>query len=97
MAYERFDHGPLETYEIVWNSGHVEQVRCHQVSLPAQGIFAMSGGLTFGPSQPAARRITIHGEISGKWRLILDAPEEDIRSIRLITTPERIPDEAVPS
>jgi hypothetical protein len=35
-----FDHGPIDTYEVIWNSGHVEYVQAHQVLMPQDGMVA---------------------------------------------------------
>ena len=87
MSLER---GPLLTYEIQWQSGHVETVQAHQVLLPLSpnGIF----GEAFGASQQpkVAPRVTFHGEFDGHWRMVLTALAEDIRSIRDVTASERI-------
>lgn len=81
-----FDRGPLITWEIIWQSGHVERVRGHQ--------FSTSGGdslFSSGPPQP--RRFYIHGEFGGHWRLILSGLEDDIRTVREITADEPVPED----
>lgn len=77
-----YDHGPLQTYEIAWRTGHVERIDAHQVTFP--------GSL---PAMLAARpqknpHIQFHGEIDGKWMLILSALEDDIVRIRNVTQTE---------
>lgn len=88
------DYGPVQTYEITWRSGHVEQVLAHQVTWPNRGISIASGlfgALTTETTQSNYSRIQFHAEIDGKWLLTLAADEDDIASIRLVTTPEAIP------
>lgn len=75
-----FDHGPLQRYEIIWKSGHVEEIACHQVMLPALSMLPLFGIETREPS----RRLTLHGQIDGHWKLILDADYDDISTIRLL-------------
>ena len=36
-------------------------------------------------------RIRMHAEINGRWTMTLQAREEDIRAIRLVTGGEQIP------
>lgn len=69
-----FERGPLRDYEVTWTNGHVEIIKCHQVMLPTTGL-AMFG-------EKGRDRYTFHGEIDGRWILILDAPAEDIRMVR---------------
>ena len=83
MTYEKYDHGPLQTYEITWRSGHIETVQGHQVSHTGGPTAAMFGG----PDKPG--RFHIHGEFDGHWRLMLSALEDDVVVIRNVTTPER--------
>lgn len=73
------DYGPLRTYEITWQNGHVEKVQGHQVQF--------SGGGMFGEPEP--KRFTIHGMFPGRhWRLVISAPEEDVRIVRDVTEGE---------
>lgn len=72
-----FDRGPIRTYEIIWKSGHVEQIQAHQVLVPRPPLFG----------EPPSDRddvYTFHGEIDGQWLLILAAPAADILSVRLV-------------
>ena len=78
---ERFDYGPLQTYEITWQNGHVERVQGHQV-LHSGGVESLFGR----PEKPS--RFSIHGEFEGHWRLIITAPEDDVRIIRNVTAGE---------
>lgn len=68
------DRGPLTTYEITWMSGHVERVQAHSVMYP--NTFSILGG------PGGKQRVQFHGEIDGRWRLVLSALDEDIRTIR---------------
>lgn len=83
-----YDHGPIDTYEIIWNSGHIEYVQAHQVLMPQDdAITDMFSGL-FGSTRANVKprsTWTFHGEIDGHWRLVLHAPAEDIRSVRNVT------------
>lgn len=74
-----YDYGPLQTYELVWRSGHVEQIQAHAIHLPQSSLDLGSFG--------------VHGMIDGRWTLVLVADEADIKSIRLVTTGEPIPGE----
>lgn len=90
-----YDYGPVQTYEITWRTGHVEQVLAHQVSWPTKGI-AVAAGLysdmvTTVDQQLNYSQIQFHAMLNGKWLLTLAADEDDIRTIRLVTTPEAIP------
>ncbi|GIE46393.1 hypothetical protein [Actinoplanes lobatus] len=87
-----YDYGPVDTYEITWMSGHIERVLAHQVSYPAAGMALMRsmGAVTVGV-EGGAPRVRMRAEINGRWTLTLSAREEDIRTMRLVTEPERIP------
>jgi len=61
-------------------SGHVETIRAHQVIMPSRFAFA--------PDQPGDDRIMFHGEINGRWMLILAAHSADIRTVRNVTVTE---------
>jgi hypothetical protein len=78
---KRFDHGPLQTYEVIWASGHVERIQAHQVTYPL-------GMAMFGPQPDRREFISMHGEIDGHWRLQLRVPADDILVIRNVTTTE---------
>jgi len=75
---EHYDYGPIQTYEIVWRSGHIENVLAHQVTYPGLGAEALYGRVR------TYRVIEFHGEIEGKWRLTLRADEDDIQTVRLL-------------
>ena len=79
-GYEKYDHGPLRSFEITWKSGHVEKVQGHQVMLTG------GPGLFGGPDRPT--RFTIHGMFGDHWRLVISALEEDIRIVRDVTEGE---------
>ncbi|GAA4221402.1 hypothetical protein FHR32_005071 [Streptosporangium album] len=82
-----YDYGPLQTYEVTWTSGHVERVHCHQVSYSGD-----SGGLDalglIGVKTKNERRVHLHGQINGRWLLVLSARETDIAALRLVTVGE---------
>lgn len=71
------ERGELDTYEITWNSGHIETVIAHQVSWP-----------NIMNNRPSV--VCMHAEINGHWTLTLQAREEDIRTIRRVTVPENV-------
>jgi len=78
-----FDYGPIQTYEITWKSGHIETIQAHQVAWP----FGDSGffiGAALGVATKDEPRIRFHGEFDGHWRLVLDAPVDEIHTIRLL-------------
>jgi hypothetical protein len=77
-----YDHGPLQTWEVVWKNGHVEEVQGHQCLLPTRSLFS---------GESERERVTFHGEIDGHWKLVLDVDYSEISSIRLVTAPEAIP------
>lgn len=83
MSYEKYDHGPLQTYEVIWKSGHIETVQGHQVSYTGGATMAILGG----PEKPC--RFRIHGDFDGHWRLMLSGLEDDTVAIRNVTEPER--------
>jgi hypothetical protein len=80
------DRGELQTYEVVWTSGHTERVPAHQVSWTN----ALQRSL-FGDKPAVPTRIRFHAEIDGQWLLVLDALEQDIRTVRLVTQGEGVP------
>ncbi|MDG4791945.1 hypothetical protein O7626_39725 [Micromonospora sp. WMMD1102] len=86
-----FNHGPVQTYEITWMSGHVETVPAHQVSFPHAGMLAAAAFSGHVPADGGAPRVQIHAEIDGQWWLMLSAREEDIRTMRNVTGGERLP------
>lgn len=88
-AGDRYDHGPLRTYEVTWRTGHIETVQGHQVSTTeALDMFAHPGE----PRRPV--RFTIHGDFPHgdrfHWRLVLSGLEDDVLTIRDVTTPEQV-------
>lgn len=75
------DRGPLHRYEVTWANGHVEYVEAHQALMPAPpSIFG-------GDDRPPVW--AFHGEINGRWRLVLSAPAAVISVVRDITLTER--------
>jgi hypothetical protein len=77
------ERGPLHRYEVTWANGHVEYIEAHQCLIPQASFLSIRDDV-----QP---RWTFHGEIDGVWRLILTAPEDQIRSVRDVTITERAP------
>ncbi|MEU7972197.1 hypothetical protein AB0B48_09150 [Micromonospora sp. NPDC049089] len=88
-----YDHGPVQTYEITWKSGHIESVLAHQVSWPRRGMALVAAGMLtgLGDDQPKPSVIHFHAEIDGHWLLTLSAHEDDIQTIRLVTQAEVLP------
>lgn len=74
-----FEYGPLREYEVTWTNGHVETIKAHQVLLPQ--TFLWSDYMRNGGAE-RRQRYTFHGQVDGRWILILDAPAEDIRMVR---------------
>jgi hypothetical protein len=74
-----FDRGPLLTYQVTWRSGHIEEIRAHQVLWPIDmpDMF----GTTKTKDVP---RVRFHGEFDGHWRLVLVADAADLLSVRLL-------------
>lgn len=79
------DRGPISTYQVIWKSGHVEEIQAHQVMWPDHASSLFGGAPAKNP------RVMFHGEINGQWQLVLAAPEDDITSVRLMTS---VPEEA---
>lgn len=72
------DRGEPAVYEITWESGHVERISAHQVAWP--------GNTSFLSANPGPSRITFHAYVEGRWTLMLQAREADIRTVRNVTT-----------
>lgn len=81
IAPEKHDYGPLQAFEITWSTGHVETIHAHQVSYP--GSFA-----SFFGGAPRTPQIHFHGEIEGRWTLVLSCLEADLTRIRNVTQTE---------
>jgi hypothetical protein len=82
MSDERFDRGPLQTYELIYTSGHVERIQAHQVVMPQTELPDVFG------IQVRTRheaRWTFHGEFDGRWTLVLSVPESDVKSVRNVS------------
>lgn len=73
------ERGPLLDFEVTWRSGQIETISAHQCTLPSPRIFGLDDG------NDDQRRITFHGEIGGRWQLILTAPEAEILTVRNVT------------
>jgi hypothetical protein len=74
------DRGPLDTYQIIWQDGRIEEIQAHQVTT-CRSYTAINDGLEFTPDEEIAR-VEFHGEFDGRWKLALSAPAKDIRVIR---------------
>lgn len=85
-----YDYGDIQTYEIVWRSGHVERVLAHQVTYPGAGAELLHGRTR------TYRVIEFHGQIDGRWLLTLRADEDDIQTVRLVTEDEPLPASPLP-
>lgn len=87
-----YDYGPLQSYELIWKTGHVETVHGHQVSFDSAGMSALSGVLATGrrPVQ-LEPKFRIHGMIDGHWRLVIAAPESELGTIRNVTERAALP------
>lgn len=86
-----FQRGPVDRYEIVWRSGHIETVLAHQVSWPQNGMYAFGGRVVMLTEHQGPAQVHFHAEIDGKWKLTLVADEADIQTIRLLTADETLP------
>lgn len=82
------DYGPLRTYEITWQTGHIERVQGHQVLFDSavEGFPTLEGHVIH-YEHP---RFQVHGEFDGHWRLVIAAPEADLLSIRDVTEREEV-------
>jgi hypothetical protein len=81
-ADEKYEYGPLRTYQITWKSGHIEEVQGHQVMISG-------GDDLFGQSTRRPVRFTIHGMFPGDdWRFVISGLEDDVICIRDVTEPE---------
>jgi hypothetical protein len=74
------NYGPLQTFELTWKSGHIEQAQGHQVIFESMG---------FVPTENP--RFMIHGMFDGHWRLVICAPETDMISVRNVSEQEARP------
>lgn len=74
------DRGPLQSYEVTWRSGHIETIRAHQVIMPSR--------FSFLPGEKQDNRVMFHGEIEGRWMLVLAADADEILTIRNVTVTE---------
>lgn len=81
---EKYDYGPLQTYEVIYASGHVERVQAHQVMMPPSDG-GLAGFLGVDVQTKREGRWTFHGEFDGRWMLVLSVPETDVKSVRNIT------------
>lgn len=79
---EKYDHGPLQTYEVIYTSGHIEQIQAHQVIMPPSDLGGFFG---YDVQTKQEGRWTFHGEFDGRWMLVLSVPESDVKSVRNVT------------
>jgi hypothetical protein len=82
QAAERFDYGPLQTFELTWTGGHVERIQAHQVAYPG------NAAILFGHEPNAEPVIEFHGDFDGRWRLVLRVHAKEIRIIRNLSVTE---------
>lgn len=82
---EVYDRGPLQTYEVIYNSGHIERVQAHQVMMPPSDTGFLGGLFGVDVQTKKEGRWTFHGEFVGRWMLVLSVPETDVRSVRNAT------------
>jgi len=80
---EHYDHGPLQTYEVIYTSGHVERVQAHQVLMPHDDFDI--GGFGIRTVSQLEKRWTFHGEFAGHWRMVLSVPAGDVKSVRNVS------------
>lgn len=84
--HSSYDHGPLNTYEIIYTSGHVEHIDAHQVTMPERDIFPFSlGGVLADPQRKKRSGWTFHGGIDGRWEFLLFVDADDVHSVRNLT------------
>jgi hypothetical protein len=98
MDFEKYDHGPLRTYEITWKSGYIETVQGHQVMFGSDKLNLGAGmfGAATAVREELEPRFTVHGEFDGRWRLVISAPEKDLLAVRDITDREQVPGGSAP-
>lgn len=86
-----YENTPPQQYEVTWQSGHVETVIAHQVSHDSlrTRVAALADGAF--ATEAVGQRIKFHAEVDGRWTLQLSALEEDIRTIRNVTSGEPTP------
>lgn len=82
---EKYDRGPLQTYEVIYTSGHIERVQAHQVIMPPSDSGFLGGFFGVDVQTKREGRWTFHGEIAGRWMLVLSVPESDVKSVRNVT------------
>lgn len=80
---DKYDHGPLQTYEVIYTSGHVERVQAHQVLMPHDDFDF--GGFGLRTDSRLEKRWTFHGEFEGRWMLVLSVPAADVKSVRNVS------------
>lgn len=73
------ERGPLQTFEVMYTSGHVERFQAHQALMPSAIPHL------FGVANDRAGRWNFHGEFDGQWMLVLSIPEAHVVSVRNVT------------
>ena len=74
---ERFDYGPLRTYEVAWRTRPPEMVQGHSIVFDSSAIFTGRADI--------APRFKIYGMFGESWRMVLMGLEEDVTCIRDVT------------
>ena len=77
----KYDHGEPDEYEIVYKNGNVERIKAHQAICPSRITFTSMG---------SREHFMFHGEVDGKWRLLLTVDPNAVVSIRNWTRLEGI-------
>ena len=72
------DRGPLIPYQVTWASGHIETIEAHQVMMPMPRS-------PFDRTRDIPERVMFHGEIDGRWGLILSAAASEIVTVRRLS------------
>jgi hypothetical protein len=73
------DRGPLQTYRVNYkDTKQYEDFLAHQVLVPPAGWF--------GDKSPRDDFFLLHGEIDGKWQLVLAIHADKVESIQNITS-----------
>jgi len=80
------ERGPVNEYEVIWKTGHVDRLMAHQVSWPGGASDAIFGRGTVRPE-----RVRFHAEVDGRWTLMLDAPADEISTVRNVTHVRDLP------
>jgi hypothetical protein len=74
---ERYDYGPLRTYEVMWRTRPPEVVQGHSITFDSSAIFTGRAG--------GGQRFKIYGMFGENWRMVLMGLEDDVTCIRDVT------------